>query len=114
MEFTFANQGETTIVTASGRMDTITAPEFEAAVQKILDQGRTRVVADFNRVNYISSAGLRSILVAAKKIKAVRGELLFCGVTGMVLDVFTISGFKSMFKLFDTAQEAAAREQKNP
>jgi anti-sigma B factor antagonist len=106
MDFSSKDQGEMTLLTAAGRMDTITAPEFETAVQALLDRKRTRVVADLAQVNYISSAGLRSILVAATKLKAAGGELLFAGVSGMVLDVFTISGFKSMFRLFDTAAEA--------
>jgi anti-sigma B factor antagonist len=106
MEFSSKDQGDFTVLTAAGRMDTLTAPEFETAVRAVLDAKRTRVVADMHQVDYISSAGLRSILVAAKKVKAAGGELLFAGVTGMVLDVFTISGFKSMFRLFDTADDA--------
>lgn len=114
MEFKTETSGNTTILKTSGRMDIVNAPEFEKAVQDLLGQGITRIVADLAQVDYISSAGLRAILVAAKKAKAGRADLVFSCVSGMVLEVFTISGFKSMFRLFDTTEEALAQGEPNP
>ncbi|SKA81955.1 anti-sigma B factor antagonist [Paucidesulfovibrio gracilis DSM 16080] len=107
MEWTTGTVGEYVLLAVSGRMDAVTAGDFEKACTEIMDQGKTHVVADLSGVEYISSAGLRSILSSAKKLRGVNGEIRFCGLNGMVRDVFTVSGFAAMFKLFDSAQEAA-------
>ncbi|MDD4732883.1 MAG: STAS domain-containing protein [Desulfovibrio sp.] len=107
MEFTTNKIGGYAVLEASGRMDAVTAGEFEKACGELMDAGETRIVADLTGVDYISSAGLRSILSSAKKLRGMSGEIRFCGLTGMVNDVFTVSGFAAMFKLFDTAADAA-------
>lgn len=106
MEFEAAKQDGKTIVTVRGRMDAVTAPEFEAEIDKHLQAGETSVVADLAGLEYISSAGLRSILTSGKKLKAAGGALAFCGLGGMVEEVFSVSGFTAMFKVFPTAEDA--------
>ena len=58
-------------------------------------------------VDYVNSTGLRSILAAAKAVRNLKGELQFCSLTGIVDEVFNISGFKSMFKIFESISAAA-------
>lgn len=64
-------------------------------------QGENAFHFDFRGLEYISSAGLRSLLVAAKQLKAKQGELVFSGLQGPVRDVFKISGFYSIFKVVE-------------
>ncbi len=94
------------IIETTGRLDVTHAPLFEKEVQKYIDDGHKKLIIDMNGVDYISSAGLRSILISAKAIKKIQGEIRFCDLTEIVEEVFTISGFKSMFKIFDSVTAA--------
>ncbi|MBU1004047.1 MAG: STAS domain-containing protein [Proteobacteria bacterium] len=96
-------KGSNMLVSVSGRLDVVTAPEFQKVCVELADQGTPVVVVDFAELEYISSAGLRSVLFLAKKLKAQGGELKFCGLKGMVEDVFRVSGFHSMFTIAPTA-----------
>ncbi len=108
MNFTDTKKSNALVVNVTGRMDAITAPEFDAQCQNWLDAGETKVVVDLGDLEYISSAGLRSILAAAKRLKGSQGELLFSGLSGMVEEVFNVSGFAAMFKIYKTSEEALA------
>ena len=78
-------------VTVTGRIDTVTAPEFEAGVQPYLDD-ITNLTIDFKEVNYVSSAGLRVLLSLQKKMMA-QGEMKLVNVSEAVNDVFEVTGF---------------------
>ena len=64
------------------------------------------LLVNFSELEYISSAGLRSILATAKQLKARNGEIMFTGLKNTVKEVFEISGFYSIFKTFETEEEA--------
>lgn len=106
MDVTSKIMGTTAVLTVTGRMDALSASGFETACQNLLDQGHNAQVADLGGLEYISSAGLRSILSAAKKLKAAGGGLAFCGLTGMVDEVFRVSGFLKMFRVHPSLDEA--------
>lgn len=108
MEITTRKEKGTTIVSVSGRIDAITAPEFEGNLDALITAGEKILLINLSGLGYISSAGLRSILSSAKKLKALSGEILFTGLQGPVDEVFQISGFKSIFKIFPTEAEAIA------
>lgn len=78
-------------VTVNGRIDTVTAPEFEAGVKPYLD-GVTDLTIDFKEVNYVSSAGLRVLLSLQKKMMT-QGEMKLVNVSEAVNDVFEVTGF---------------------
>lgn len=98
-------------IETSGRMDASMAPNFEAQCQKMIDKGAKYIVADLEKLEYLSSAGLRSILLISKKLKSLGGDLVFCGVHGSVEEIFSISGFSSIFEFFETPEKALARIQ---
>ena len=106
MEFDNDKVGEYYIVAVSGRLNADTAAELEAQCEHWLGLEEMRVVLDLSGLDYISSAGLRSILIAAKKLKTVGGSISFYGLKGMVADVFRISGFAAMFEIYDTREQA--------
>ncbi len=97
------------IVSVTGRMDTVSAPEFQKQMEDLLEQGETGIVMDFGKLEYVSSAGLRSILVAAKKAKSLGGQVSRCALQDMVRKVFDISGFTGMLPVFDSVEEALKR-----
>ncbi|MBI5568556.1 MAG: STAS domain-containing protein [Desulfomonile tiedjei] len=107
MEISFAKRGEWTVVTVQGRIDTISAPDFEKSMREQMTQGSNRFLVDLAKCDYISSAGLRCILAAGKNAKASGGELACCGLSGMVKQVFDISGFRSLLRIFDSPDDAA-------
>jgi anti-anti-sigma factor len=109
MEFTSEKCGAFLLLRISGRMDTLTAPEFDAEAAKWIKAGEKRLVLDLAQLAYISSAGLRSILAAAKQLKAGGGDLAFCGLSGLVAEVFSVSGFAKLLPVFATREEALAR-----
>ena len=78
-------------VVVSGRIDTVTAPEFEAGVKPYLE-GVAELTIDFAGVNYVSSAGLRVLLSLQKKMMT-QGEMKLLNVSAAVNDVFEVTGF---------------------
>jgi anti-anti-sigma factor len=103
-------EANATVLKVSGRLDNVTALEFDTACDKVLRQGTT-LVLDFSDLAYISSAGLRSVLLAGKKFKAKEGRVLICGLNKMVKDVFHISGFTGMFPVYENREEALANAE---
>jgi anti-sigma B factor antagonist len=106
MQMKFDKRGKVLIVRVEGRMDAVTAPEFELECAKQLDAGEVWLIADLAELEYISSAGLRSILQIAKRLQRNKGRIGFCGLSGMIQNVFSISGFTAMFSIFDTLDQA--------
>lgn len=100
--------GEVTVIAPEGRIDSATAKQLEAKVLEVVEAGENRVVVDLAAVEYISSAGLRVILLAGKKAKAGGGGLVLSGLQPTIRDVFEISGFLRLFTVKDTRAEAVA------
>ena len=97
------------IVKVDGRMDAVSAPEFEQFCRERIEAGESELVADLGALEYISSAGLRSILVIGKKLKSIGGGLSFSSLTPTVAHVFSISNFGSMFPVHDSLNEALGK-----
>jgi anti-anti-sigma factor len=106
MEITWRKAQRAMIVSVQGRIDAVTAPDFEKRLLELMGQGEGVILLDFSPLEYISSAGLRSILAVAKTLKTKDGQILFFGLQGPVKDVFKISGFGSIFKIMENEEEA--------
>ncbi len=90
----------------SGRIDATTSEAFKTRLLAVIGDQSARLVLDFAQVEFISSIGLRVLVVAAKRIAAVRGKLAFCGMAEPVREVFELAGFTSVAPFF--AESAAA------
>lgn len=108
MEIDIQMEGNAIVAAVRGRVDTISAPAFEKGVVGALNGPEKLLVFDLSSLEYISSAGLRVILSAAKTLKGKGGEVRLAATSGSVKKVFQISGFFSMFKNFETKGEALA------
>ena len=73
---------------------------------KVLDAGNDRLLIELSQLEYISSAGLRVLLVVAKRIQQKGGKVVLCALVPNVKEVFEISGFSSIFKIFDNTADA--------
>ncbi len=73
---------------------------------QLIEAGENRFLVNFEKLDYISSAGLRVLLTAAKQLKGTDGELRICSLNEVVREVFDISGFTTIFKVFGSESEA--------
>ena len=94
-----ANKNGTTLeIALEGRLDTMTAPELEAELQKDMD-GAESLVMDFSKLDYISSAGLRILMTAQKAMMACGGKMTVAHPNPTVQSVFDITGMSSIFTI---------------
>lgn len=108
MEIRETRKGEARVVSPIGRIDTRTSHEFEKYIVGLLDGGGKMFVIDFASVDYISSAGLRVLLMLAKKLAGGEGKLVLCRLNASVREVFDIAGFTAVFTISGTEEEALA------
>jgi len=94
------------VISLSGRIDSTAAVEFEEKLIEIIDKGSNTMIIDFLRIQFISSAGLRVLLLAAKKVKPYGGKIVLCDMSKDVREVFDISGFSSIFDIQENVQSA--------
>lgn len=109
MEILTRDEHGFTVVSVSGRLDAGTAPELEKNCANLISEGGKKLVLELSALEYVSSAGLRSVLAVAKKLKAAGGSLSLCGLSGLVQEVFSIAGFDSFLPVFDTVENAIAQ-----
>ncbi len=95
-----------TIAEFEGNLDTNTAPDAEERLGELLEKGVTKILVDFTTLDYISSAGLRVLLVTTKRLGGTGGSMRLCGLNETVNEVFEISGFSTIFSVFGTRGEA--------
>lgn len=106
MEIKFSMSGDVSVVAFLGKHDSQTFLDAEERLKELIKQGTRKILINFAELDYINSAGLRIILVAAKEIKNVKGELRLCSPNKLIKDVFEISGFLKIFKVFDDQKTA--------
>ncbi|WP_018861878.1 MULTISPECIES: STAS domain-containing protein [unclassified Thioalkalivibrio] len=96
------------VVSPAGRLDSNTSPEFEAHLFQRMEEHPSLVIR-FGDVDYISSAGLRVMLMTAKKIKQNGGRLVLCEIGDPIREVFEISGFLTILEVCDDPRGAVER-----
>jgi anti-sigma B factor antagonist len=106
--------GEVQIFRITGRLDSTTAPAFEAQVLPTVRPGSNRIVFDFTAVDYVSSAGLRTVLLAAKQTRATQGGFAIFGMSPAIFQVFKMSGFARIIALFDDEAQAVNAARGSP
>ena len=79
------------VFTLEGRLDTVTAPELEVALKEVID-GLSELTLDCEKLEYISSAGLR-VLLSAQKIMAKQGTMKVIHVNETIMEIFEVTGF---------------------
>jgi len=101
--------GEALVIGPVGRVDSVSSAELERVVVSRIDAGERRVVMDLSGVEYISSAGLRVLLMAAKRLKAPPAALALCGLGPSVRTVLELAGFLPLFTVEAGREQALAR-----
>lgn len=108
MQISRLDQSGVVILGLNGRIDAGTSDQFKANLLAAIGESPIRLVLDFTHVDFISSIGLRVVIVTAKRLAAVQGKLAFCGLEGPVREVFELAGFKSVAPFFPSRDAAVA------
>jgi stage II sporulation protein AA (anti-sigma F factor antagonist) len=98
--------GDVLVLLPQGRLDSNNAAAVEGEILAHVTAGTNRIVVDFSGLDYISSAGLRVVLVVAKRLKQAGGALVLCRLPAHIREVFEISGFLSILKSADSREDA--------
>jgi anti-anti-sigma factor len=108
IELSSEKTGRAAVIRIVGRIDADTAQQLEDLCNEWIAKGEKILILDFTGVRYISSWGLRSILVVGKSLNAIDGKLIPCGLSALVKDVFQVSGFDSLFRTYPNLAAALA------
>ena len=100
---------ELQILRPHGRLDSASSPLLEREATSAIDEGARRLLIDFERLDYLSSAGLRAALAVAKRMNAAGGRLALCSLKPQVAEVFEISGVDAIIDVHPSAESATAR-----
>ena len=106
MEITERGTADIVTLSLSGRLDTTTAKTFEAKILARIESGDRRFIIDLAQLDYISSAGLRVFLFAAKRLASRNGKIVLCSLKDPVREVFNIAGLLSDFPVYSSHDEA--------
>lgn len=87
------------IVRIQGKIDATSAPILEKKIQPLLET-ETKILMDFSKVEYLSSAGMRLLLAAARKLKAKGGMLVFCKINDAVSEIIKMAGFEKILMIY--------------
>ena len=108
MEIQKERVGDTYVVTATGRLDGVYSTAFANQVGELLTGTNPKILIDFTDIDYVSSAGLRALLLLVKKAKSSGSVFALCGVNEQVREVLDISGFAAMFSIHSGRAEGIA------
>jgi anti-sigma B factor antagonist len=99
MTITKTSNGDTVTLALSGRLDTITQAELAGELDKVFEVGKVNLLFDFSALDYISSAGLRVMLSAQKRVNALGAAMKITGAKPEVKEIFEVTGFTGIMTL---------------
>lgn len=102
-------QQDILILSLTGRLDSNTADTLNQPLLEHIATGQQKIILDFQALDYISSAGLRVILMAAKRMQANKGHFILCELKPLVREVFEISGFLKILTVVNRQTDALAK-----
>ena len=106
MRISVNTANDVTVVDMEGKLDAQTSPDAQSRITRLVEEGARKVVVNFDKLDYVSSAGLRVLLATAKQLKSDGGELRICCLNDIVKEVFEISGFITILNVFASVSEA--------
>jgi anti-sigma B factor antagonist len=94
------------VIEIEGRLDTTNFSQLENKIMAYVDAGKINILVDCTNMDYVSSSGLRIFLMSLKKITSLNGQFVLCGLQENIQEIFEISGFTSIFKIYDNQEKA--------
>ena len=108
MNLNTERQGDVLCALITGRIDGSNVAEFESSLGSAIEAGDRAVVMDMEKLIYISSAGLRAVLLTAKALKSQNSMLILCSLPDHIQEILEISGFDKILPIHDSRQSALA------
>ncbi|WP_031528069.1 STAS domain-containing protein [Dyadobacter crusticola] len=105
MKVTTTEQDDITVLQVTGDIDSKTAPEFERNARTATDSSK-KIAIDLTEVEFMSSAGLRVLLMVYRNIRAQNGNVILVGVSEDIQDVMSTTGFINFFTIVEKLDEA--------
>ena len=99
---------EISILRLKGFLDAHTAPQFEQAIQDLIEESRYKIIISMSNLNYISSAGLGVFMGFIEEIRNKKGDIKLCSMSDKVYKVFDLLGFPALYQIFKEEDEAEA------
>jgi anti-anti-sigma factor len=106
MELIEKNTDKCLIINIKGRLDTINYGILEKRLMELLDQNISRILVNCAQMDYVSSSGLRILLMALKKVTMLKGKFALCSLQENIREIFEISGFTTIFEIYANEEEA--------
>lgn len=114
MNTEITNKGSHTVVSPDGKLDAFSSEQLETQIVKLIDGGVQRMIMDLSNVSFVSSAGLRVLLLATQKLRG-QGRFALCGMNPYVTEVIEMVGFHNLIEIFpDLDQAEIAMSQTQP
>ncbi|WP_321946680.1 STAS domain-containing protein [Paraburkholderia sp. J10-1] len=101
--------GTVLVACLQGKLNSTNAEQTEAQILQHINRGTNQLVIDLGELDYISSAGLRVVLVTAKRLKQSAGQMALCGISNPIREVFEISGFFNILDVAESREQALSR-----
>ncbi|MCX7019699.1 MAG: STAS domain-containing protein [bacterium] len=108
MEIKESTSGTSEVLTITGKIDVTTSGQLQDAIIAGINRGGCDFVLDLSGADYISSSGLRVLLIVIKRLKEQGGRLVIAAASGHIREVFDIAGFTPLFPMYPTIDEALA------
>ena len=106
MEITVTEYKRVAVVQPKGPVDSVTAPELEAALGRLTHAGKHNLVLDFSQVEYLSSAGLRVLVATLKAARQSGGELCLACPSPRIVDALRLVGVDALLTAYDSREAA--------
>jgi len=101
MEITTQRLKHCDLLSVSGKVDSYTAPDLTKAMEAVTKEGRYKIVLDLSKLEYMSSAGFRALLVGQRVCRRYnRGEVVLAAVPKKIMEALDLTGFTTLFKIF--------------
>jgi len=104
MEITENKTDKCTVIGIVGRLDTTNYSVLEKKLMELIDAGQVHLLIDLSKMDYVSSSGLRILLMALKRITVAKGKFALCSLQENIKEIFEISGFTNIFEIYDNAE----------
>jgi anti-sigma B factor antagonist len=104
MNVSITEKGEVQVVEIEGSIDSKTAADLQQSVMDVVSKA-SHVILDLSKVSFVSSAGLRVLLMVYRQLKTKDGKVLLVGVSEEIKEIMFMTGFNNFFEIYQTVDE---------
>jgi anti-anti-sigma factor len=106
MKIAVSREKDVSVIALQGKLDSFSSRDFEEHLLALIAEGHTKLIIDCTQLEYVSSAGLRIFYLAANRLQALGGKMVFCAVNENIQRVFDIVDLSSDFLILPEREEA--------